>query len=350
MLEDVALETLLLPFDAQALRWPAEGTVRFLGARDGWPLRRFDLGMLQCVQPFRPSAEALERTGLQVVPDLEACPTSGALPLVLVLPPRQREHARAWLAQAVACAMPGGRVVACAPNAEGGKTMQADLERLAGQVDVLGKHHCRVAWTAPLPASPHDPDLLRDWAALDAPRPVLDGRYLSRPGVFAWDRIDSASALLVEHLPATLAGRVADLGAGWGYLACELLARCRDVRSIDLYEADARALALARQNVAPRAGNVAVAFHWRDVAAGVPQQYDVVVSNPPFHATGRAARPDIGRAFIAAAADALQPGGRAWFVANRQLPYEQALAQGFARVVTHVQRDGYKVIEAVKAG
>ncbi len=43
--------------------------------------------------------------------------------------------------------------------------------------------------------------------------------FLSRPGVFAWDRIDPASALLAEHLPADLAGRAADLGAGYGFVA-----------------------------------------------------------------------------------------------------------------------------------
>ena len=61
-------------------------------------------------------------------------------------------------------------------------------------------------------------------------------------------------------------------------------------------------------------------------------------------------RPDIGRAFIAVAADALKPGGRLWMVANRHLPYESVLDARFgsARIVT--QASGFKIIEAVKAG
>ena len=39
-----------------------------------------------------------------------------------------------------------------------------------------------------------DAVLLDDWIALDAPRVIADGRFVSRPGVFAWDRIDAASA------------------------------------------------------------------------------------------------------------------------------------------------------------
>ncbi|KAG0921461.1 hypothetical protein G6F32_015094 [Rhizopus arrhizus] len=63
--------------------------------------------------------------------------------------------------------------------------------------------------------------------------------------VFAWDRIDPASALLAEHLPADLAGRAAALGAGYGYLSRELLERCPKITALDLYEAEQRALALA---------------------------------------------------------------------------------------------------------
>src|SRR5690606_40161016 len=73
------------------------------------------------------------------------------------------------------------------------------------------------------------------------------------------------------------------------------------------------ALPISRRNLSPHAGRVALDFRWHDVTAGLPAAYDVIVSNPPFHGHGRTARPDIGRAFIAAAAGALVPGeiGRA---------------------------------------
>ena len=139
-------------------------------------------------------------------------------------------------------------MVACAANDEGAKSVESDLERLAGLSGTLSKHHCRVAWSRIDPETV-DAALLGDWHALDAPRAIADGRFLSRPGVFAWDRIDAASALLAMHLPADLAGRAADLGCGYGYLATELLARCPRIVSLDLYEAEARALDLARRNL-----------------------------------------------------------------------------------------------------
>ena len=91
-----------------------------------------------------------------------------------------------------------------------------------------------------------------------------------------------------------------------------------------------------------------LAFHWHDVTAGLPARYDVIVANPPFHAQGRADRPDIGRAFIAAAADALDPCGRLWLVANRHLPYEAVLDARFAEVRTVAQAQGFKVIAATR--
>jgi 16S rRNA (guanine1207-N2)-methyltransferase len=339
---DPALDTLLLPLRDGALQWPAGGGL-FLRARDGWPLHRPPLPGLVCVQGFKPDADALQHSGVA----LATADDARRWPLVLVLPPRQRDEARALLVHAIECVAPGGRVLACMPNNEGAKSGEADLARLAGPLQTVSKQHCRVFWTAPLHGA-IDPDLAAQWRVADAPRPILDGRFTSRPGVFAWDRIDPASALLAGHLPDTLAGHGADLGCGYGYLASVVLARCRAVTALDLYEAEARALELARSNLPAFAARVALDFRWHDVTTGLPRRYDFIVSNPPFHAQGRADRPDIGQRFIAAAADALNPGGQLWLVANRHLPYEAVLDAGFGSVRTVAQRDGFKVIAATK--
>ncbi|MCI2246500.1 methyltransferase [Xanthomonas sp. PPL568] len=346
--QDAPLETLFLPFAQGVLRWPA-GKVLFLRARDGWALRQHaQPPQLVCEQDYRPFASAMQQGGWTVRAEQDGDADAGGYALVLVLPPRQREEARALLARAVALAAPGGVVVACQANNEGARSGEDDLQHLAGLGGKLTKHHCRVYWTAPLQGG-HDAALQQRWAKLDAVRPILEGRFRSRPGVFAWDRIDPASALLAEHLPADLRGRAADLGAGYGYLSAELLARCPQLTALDLFEADARALALARANLAQAPAGVTLGFHWHDVTTGLPGQYDAIVSNPPFHAPGRLERPDIGRRFIAVAAQALAPGGRLFLVANRHLPYEAVLDASFGETEVLATRDGFKLIHAVRS-
>jgi 16S rRNA (guanine1207-N2)-methyltransferase len=233
-------------------------------------------------------------------------------------------------------------------NDEGARSGEADLERIVGPLTTLTKNKCRVFWSAPLD-EPHDAALVEEWLRLDAVRSIDDGRFVSRPGVFAWDRIDVASQLLAEHLPLDLAGRAADLGAGFGYLSVELLQRCARITALDVYEAERRALDLARRNLAALESRATIRYCWHDVTAGLTDRYDVIVCNPPFHTHARADRPDIGRRFIAAAAQSLLPGGRLWLVANRHLPYEQALGAGFERVRIVTQQHGFKIVEALKA-
>lgn len=338
-MDDDALETLLFPFENQVLDWPADGEILFLRAQAGPGLDTERRAGLSVVQTARVEATGLERLGLTV---LQQAPEAKTFALVLALMPRQREEARALLATAARHLAPGGRIVASARNTEGARSHEADLARLA-PVESLSKNKARVFWTT----GPVDDARAAEWWDLDAPRPIADGRFWSRPGLFAWDRIDPGSALLAEYLPPTLAGTGADLGAGFGYLSAEVLARCARVKGLDLYEAEQRALELAMRNLS--GARVPVRAFWRDVTEGLAESYDFIVSNPPFH-QGRADRTDLGQGFIRAAAGALKPGGRLLLVANRHLPYETLLRTLFTELTLLADRDGYKVLEARKGG
>lgn len=339
---DAVLDALLLPLAAGHLVWPA-GPVLFLRARSGAALQRCAPPGLICEQSSRGEADALRAAGFTLVTDAR-----GPFALILLLPPRQRTEARALMARAAGLLAPGGRLLVSVSNSDGARASEADLTRLSGSVQSLSKHKCRVFWSAPF-GDGFDATLATQWLALDAVQRIDEGRFVSRPGLFAWDRIDPASQLLAQHLPSSLAGRAADLGCGFGYLSAQLLQRCPGITALDAYDAEQRALDLAQINLQAYVAQVALEYHWHDVTTGLPRSYDVIVTNPPFHSHHSAQRPDLGRRFVEAAAAALSPGGSLWLVANRQLPYERMLDESFGTTRIVTQQHGYKIIEAVRS-
>ncbi|MHA7876748.1 class I SAM-dependent methyltransferase [Roseivivax sp.] len=294
-----------------ALSLPDAGVIALFNARGDSDLAALPEARLVAIERHYPEVAALRARGIATAPAPE-----GPVAAALVFLPRARAEAEALLAEALAAT--DGPVIVDGQKTDGIDTMLKAVKARAEVRGVTAKAHGKCFEIAP------GADL-SDWRA-GAPAPNADG-FLTLPGVFSADGIDPASRLLAAHLPETLTGRAADLGAGWGYLSSEL-ARREGLTELHLVEADAHALNCARGNLDdPRAR-----FHWadaRDWRDAAP--FDLVVCNPPFH-SGRAADPALGRAFIAAAARLLAPSGRLYLVANRQLPYETTLEQYFARV------------------
>jgi len=253
--------------------------------------------------------------------------------LAILCLPRARAHARALFAEAVAAVGPGGPVVVDGQKTDGIEAMQRDLAQLGlGAAWVVTKSHGRCFGLVAPDAPP------AGWAA--AWHEVAGG-FLTLPGVFSADGPDPASVLLAGSLPARLPARMADLGAGWGWLSAQAL-RHEGIATLDLIEADADALDCARRNIT----DARARFVWEDARRHRPATpYDGILCNPPFHA-GRSADPALGQAFIAAAARMLGPSGSLWLVANRHLPYEEALAAAFAEVAEIASTASFRVWQA----
>jgi 16S rRNA (guanine1207-N2)-methyltransferase len=314
-----ALDTLLLAFAGEeGLPLPARAL--FLGAEAHPALK--DWPDVTGWQPFKPKAAAWDAAGFRRVDEPE-----GTFPCVMILPGKSRDETLALFARAYDLLEDGGVLVASMPNTAGAARFEKELAKAAGAIGSLQKHKCR-AFHA-VKSGAWNRELLAEWRAAGERKPMHGTDFFAEAGVFSPDHVDSASALLAKHLPGDLRGKVADLGAGWGFLSHEIARRFPAVARLDLFEADARALACAKQNLAafpemPR-------FHWHDVAAGLGEVgYDAIVTNPPFH-SGQKTDVGLGKAFIHTAAAALKRGGRLFLVANRQLPYEAELeAAGFS--------------------
>lgn len=327
-------DRLALAVQTGDLALPKSGRITVLRAEPGAFLHLLPADRLACEQTFRPLHDALVAEDRPV-----ALKVDGETSAVIVMLTRSRAETLGNVARGLAMLPPGGLLVVSGAKTEG---VDGVARLLAAAIPLEGtyvKAHGRVAWLRRPPALP---PVVADWEVAARPSTNADG-FVTAPGMFSPDHADPGSRQLAAALAGRLSGRVADLGAGWGWLAQAALASNPGIVELDLHEAEGLALDAARTNVTdPRAR-----FHWTDVArlAGGGPACDWVIANPPFH-QGRAADPALGAVFIAAAARILKPAGRLLMVANRQLPYEAALTAAFRHWEKLEEHGGYKLFRA----
>ena len=296
-----------------------------LGPADPEALSAFAGMRLSCVQRSYRLTQAYQAQGhtvIETLPDHQSC--------VFVSVPRSKSDARDLIAQAIGCA-PAGRVIVDGQKTDGIDSLSKALVKAGANIQSFSKAHGKTIWFDAASVA----HVANEWRA---PAPAIDGDWVTAAGVFSADGVDPASALLVESLPK-LSGTGADIGAGWGYLAREVLRRNPGLDAITLVEDDAIALDCARQNVTdPRA-----TFVWADALGWTAgKRLDWVVMNPPFH-VGRSADASLGQSFIRAAARVLRPGGRLFMVANAHLPYAGTLDEIFGAVETLAKTTRFRV-------
>ncbi|MGB5557984.1 MAG: class I SAM-dependent methyltransferase [Paracoccaceae bacterium] len=312
-----------------AVTLPDAGRIAVFRPRAGTDLSALPQERVQVVQGFRPDHDALQRAGYDTTTF-----ATGDYALAVVFLPRAKAEAHALIAEAMRVTS-GGPVVVDGQKTDGVESVLKDCRKHGAEiVGTLSKAHGKIFVASG--------GVFTDWAA-DRNETRLEGGFVTVPGIFSADGVDRGSAALAAALPRELAGRIADLGAGWGFLAHNILTSPK-VTECHLIEAEHAALDCARRNVTdPRAR-----FHWADATTFQPEsQFDAVVMNPPFHAT-RMADPALGQAFIQAAAGMIKPGGTVWLVANRHLPYEAALSAAFHEVAEVAGAPSFKVFRLSK--
>lgn len=170
--------------------------------------------------------------------------------------------------------------------------------------------------------------------------------FITKPGIYGWNKVDSGSQFLIDFLPGYLRGlavqplRVVDLGCGYGYLsvmasqhlAADFIATDNNVASV----------ALCQQNFS--AHSVAGTVLLDDCGQHINQQADLVLCNPPFH-QGFELESDLTSKFIDGARRLLGSSGRALFVVNSFIPLEKKARGKFSAVTRLANNGSFKLVE-----
>jgi len=262
-------------------------------------------------------------------------PPEGPFGIVCIRIPRSREALTYAVRQSASRLRPGGFVVVYGANDEGVGSAGSSLDEVGVQEVVTwasGKR-CRVlGGRLPEPPVSQDPDSVRLGYTLQLPG--LEPRpWVSWPGVFASERLDAGTRLLLESLPVLdPADTVLDWGAGSGEIGA--FVKARDGVQVTLLERDALAAEAARINV-PDA-RVLAGDGWG--ALPPDARFSHILANPPYH-VGKAESIEPVLDFLQGVPEHLLPGGELRFVVQRRLRIQPVLEAAF-KVVESVADDG----------
>lgn len=258
--------------------------------------------------------------------------------------PRERGVQEELLHGAATALRPGGVLYLVAHRQAGVDKAIALARELFGRCGVIRQkkgYHVAMAIRPPdLTVSLPEPVYTAHAVHLDGVETVVVGK----PGVFAWERLDEGAAALVAGMRIAPGERVLELGCGSGLVGVAVTRRTPAER-VTLLDVDLRAVESTRRTL--QANGVANAeVLLSDCGAELPAgQWDVVVTNPPFHQDVETDA-TAARRFVAAAARLLTSAGRLYLVANRFLPYAPWIEAVFARTTVAWEDGRFRVWEA----
>jgi 16S rRNA (guanine1207-N2)-methyltransferase len=164
--------------------------------------------------------------------------------------------------------------------------------------------------------------------------------------VFAENKLDEGTRLLLTALEVHATDNALDIGCGVGFIGLHI-ARLAERGKVTMVDVSLAALEAARQAVAVSGLTNVEVVPSDGVRAVSQQRFDLIATNPPFH-QGGIQTTGIAERFISDAAQVLQAQGRFYLVANRFLKYEPIFHRFFSHVEEVAGDTKYKVLRAMK--
>lgn len=237
----------------------------------------------------------------------------------------------------------------CGHN-NGGIKSAANLLKKQGfaAVKVDTARHCTLLCTQLTPSHtvPAQQCLTEQATHYDVATPDIPLRLTTYPGVFSEGKLDSGTALLLEHIPTLTSERVLDFGCGCGVISCVLAQHFPQISLLGV-DVNAFALTATEANFATHQvnGQARAVTGINDLSA---ERFDLIITNPPFH-QGTQTDYDVTHNLIQQAPALLNKGGAMLMVANRFLKYPDLIQQAFGHCHTLAQNNKFSLYLAKKA-
>ena len=272
---------------------------------------------------------------------------------IAILLPKGRKLLRRWLAESHQLLREGGQLYLAGANREGIQPALKDAQAVFGPGSLLGyRKGCRAMRFLKKKPGEAPPNWLNEagilpdsWHEFTFTRDADIFHFANLPGVFSYEGLDEGTHFLLDHTPEVEGREVLDFGCGCGVIG--VLAGYYEAVSVDLIDANLLAVQAAKENIARLGLKQARAFASDGLKAVGGRQYDLILSNPPFH-TGKAVNYQVTEAFLQDSGKVLRSGGKLVLVANRFIRYERLMESYFRKVNVLAQDDRYRVIEGVK--
>jgi 16S rRNA (guanine1207-N2)-methyltransferase len=216
---------------------------------------------------------------------------------------------------------------------------QPVLKKVFGHVALEQGKGATVFWSA------RDGDRKRRRHEVKFTAKVRDGefaQFVSRPGVFAYGRLDDGSHSLLDVLETRTGDRIVDLGCGCGVVGIIAAIRTGQYAHLTMADSNTRAVAVAELNARARGltdFSAQLTTNFSDLPA---RNYDLALANPPYFA-----RHTITRLFVEQAHGLLRRGGRLYLV-TRQLEAVEPILEEFFPPPLLLSRRNYAIMVAMR--
>jgi len=177
---------------------------------------------------------------------------------------------------------------------------------------------------------------------------VVLGRKISLltdNGVFSKGKLDEGSRLLIETLlPLNLAGKILDLGSGYGPIGLSIGLYSQEA-SITLADVNPRAVALCKKNAELLNLSDRVTCLQSDIYSNIEGKFDAILLNPPIRAGKK-----VTYTMYKEAKEHLVSGGQFYFVirkAQGASSASQYVKEVFGNITLLARSKGYHIYKAM---